>query len=775
MHALTIPATMGRRIVLAASLAVFGIALSIPGFNLLMLGGSSYYVLFAAALMVCAYLELMRNPLSLQVYAVALSYSIVWAIWEAKGTIWGLQARLAVPVAIGIWIFWPWIRRANRTFVVGFPTLAIGAFVLWMHQSDSIQSVTYDATDNALNAKHAEWVHYGNDVGGSRHTPVGQITPANIGQLEVAWSYSTGAEHFGNGLEVTPIMVGETIYLCTADNQVHAIDAETGDFRWKYDPKVDAPGASACRGVVHAETSENSTTDCASSIIFATADARLIAVSAKTGMPCSGFGENGTVDLKRGMGEILRGYYYVSSAPALVRGKVIVGGWVMDNQSVGEPSGVIRAYDAKTGEFAWAWDMDNPHDHNEPAPGESYSRGTANSWAPMSGDEKLGLVYVPLGNATPDYWGAHRSEGSEKYASSVVALDIESGEAIWHFQTTHHDLWDYDVGSQPTLVDLTIDGELVPALIQPTKRGETFLLDRRNGEPLADIEEWPVPQGASEGDYLSPTQPFSVGMPAFDRTIWTEEMMWGAVMLDQLWCRIKFREARYDGPMTPPGTEPSLYYPSYLGGNGWGGVSVDPERGLMISNWNRMLNWVRLVPREEAADIEASADGGVHVGQPVPQIGTPFASDVKPFLSPIAMPCNEPPFGMLTAVDLNTRKVIWEKPLGTSKDSGPMGTRTYLPLPVGVPTQGGSMTTKSGITFIGASQERVFRAFDSMTGKLLWKSPLPAGGNAGPMSYISPNSGRQFVVIAAGGNAPLSSGQTDKIIAFALPKNLQVQ
>ena len=739
------------------------------GFDLIDVGGSYYYLIFGASLLITAILVFRRDKRALYVYTTALIYSVIWALLETEGTLWGLQARLSLPIALSIWVLWPWVKALPKKLSITILGSAIACFVYWLYAANSVTTTPFSAPDDADKTMvQQDWSHYGNDVGGSKHSPLSQIHPGNVSDLSVAWTYSTGAEHFGNGLQVTPLMKNNVVYLCTADNQVHSIDAETGELIWKYDPKVDAPGASACRGVAYFEANRLEES-CSQTIIFATADARLMALDATTGEPCANFGENGTVDLKRGMGEVLRGYYYVSSAPTIVRGKVVVGGWVMDNQSVNEPSGVIRAYDAGTGTFAWAWDMDKPHNHEEPAVDETYSRGTANSWAPMSGDDDLGLVYVPTGNATPDYWGAHRSPGSEKYSSSVVAIDVDSGEAVWHFQTTHHDLWDYDVGSQPTLIDIELDGEKIPALIQPTKRGETFLLDRRTGTPLAAVEERPVPQGASDGDYTSPTQPFSVGLPAFDRTYWTEEMMWGAFVFDQLWCRIKFKEARYEGAMTPPNTDPSLYYPSYLGGNGWGGVSVDPDRGLMFSNWNRMLNWVRLVPREEAGNIEASKDGGVHIGQPVPQIGTPFASDIKPFMSPLGMPCNEPPFGMLTAVDLNTRKVLWEKPLGTSKDSGPLGLRTFIPLPVGVPNQGGSMTTASGLLFIGASQERVFRAFEADTGRLLWKADLPAGGNAGPMSYIGATSGRQFVVIAAGGNAPLSSGRSDKIVAFAIP------
>jgi quinoprotein glucose dehydrogenase len=374
-----------------------------------------------------------------------------------------------------------------------------------------------------------------------------------------------------------------------------------------------------------------------------------------------------------------------------------------------------------------------------------------------------------MGNATPDYWGGHRSAGSEKYSSSVLALDAASGAIRWSFQTAHHDLWDYDIAAQPTLIDLQIDGKTVPALVQATKRGQMFLLDRRDGTQLATVDERPVPQGPAPGDFLSPTQPFSTGLPAFDNTVLSEKNMWGTTPFDQLWCRIKFREARYEGPMTPPGVHPTITYPSYLGGIDWGGVSVDPERHLLVVNWNRVANYTRLVPRSEAPNVRPSESGGIHVGEPVPQIGTPFALFTAAFLSPVGIPCTEPPFGKIGVVDLASHKMLWERPLGTSSDSGPFDLRSHIPIEMGVPNTGGSMTTRAGLIFIGATQERAFRAFDINTGKLLWWAALPAGGHASPMTYISAKSGRQYVVIAAGGNAPLHSGVGDYVIAYALP------
>ncbi len=759
-----------RRLILSIILVVVALILTAGGIKLISLGGTFYYLLaglLVAGAAVASFLGRVR--LGAGLYAAMLAVTTIWTIAEAGFEPWQLQARLVAPLVLGIWVFWPWIR-AKWKISAGVGALVIAIFAIWLVRANDWQNATDPSAIFA--SGNGDWPHYGNTLNGRRFSELAQISPVNVEKLQPAWTYRTHEKFPGMGFEATPLMVDGRVFLCTATNRIMALDAETGKELWLFDPRTDAPPASTCRGVSYYKSSITQG-QCAARIIFATVDARLMAVDAATGKACSGFGSAGTVDLKRGMGNVAKGYYYVSSAPTIVRGKVVLGGWVLDGQYVGEPSGVVRAFDAETGQFAWAWDMDRPNDHGEPVAGKTYSRGTANSWGPMSGDESLGLVFLPTGNATPDYWGGHRSRGSEQYSSSVVALNIETGQAAWSFQTSHHDVWDYDVSAQPTLIDLPVNGKTVPALIQATKRGQVFLLDRRTGKPLADVEERPVPQGAAKGDYLSPTQPFSTGMPSFDATVWTASKMWGLTPLDQMWCRIKFDEARYEGPMTPPGVKPTITYPSYLGGINWGGVSVDPERGLMIANYSRIANYTRLVLRDskEAQGLIPSKDGGIHVGQPVAQMGTPFAVFTGAFLSPLNVPCTQPPFGKIAAVDLTTRKVVWEKPLGTGADSGPMGISAHLPIPMGVPNSGGSLTTRSGLTFIAATQEKAIRAFETATGKLLWRATLPAGGHAAPMTYTSPKSGRQFVVIAAGGNSPLLSGAGDYVIAYALPKN----
>jgi quinoprotein glucose dehydrogenase len=755
-----------RRYVLTLVLSAVALVLIIGGEQLIVLGGSAYYLLAGLAVAVSAALIARGDVRGIWVYGAMLAATLIWAIWESGGNPWGIQARIVAPAVLGLWVAAPYIRRIPGKILIAMAiALIIGAVVLltFANRNESVETAASVPVGGT-----GDWLNYGNDLGGTRFSPVTQITPANVKELKPAWTFRTGVMK-GIGFEATPLMVGNSLYLCTYNNIIFSLDPETGQQRWRFDPKTNAPPAGACRGVAYYKVADG-VGQCVERIIFATIDARLMALDSRTGKPCPGFGNDGTVDLKRSMGDVRKGYYYVSSAPTIVRGKIILGGWVLDGQYVGEPSGVIRAFDAVTGQFAWAWDMDKPDFHGEPAAGETYSRGTANSWGPMSGDEALGLVYAPTGNATPDYWGARRSRGTERYASSVVALDVETGAARWRYQTVHHDLWDYDVSAQPTLVDLPIEGKMVPALIQATKRGQIFLLDRRNGRPLAAVEEKPVPQGPAPGDWLAPTQPFSTGMPSFDDTVLSERLMWGVTPLEQLWCRIKFKQARYEGPMTPPGLKPSITYPGYLGGINWGGVSVDPERRLMTVNWSRVANYTRLVPRAEVPDLKASESGGIHVGEPVPQLGTPFALFTGAFLSPLGVPCTQPPFGKIGVVDLDSRKMIWERPLGSSKDSGLFDTASHVPLPMGVPNTGGSLTTRTGLIFIAATQERAIRAYDVNTGKRLWWAALPAGGHASPMTYISPRSGRQFVVIVAGGNASLHSGAGDHLVAFALPR-----
>lgn len=761
------------------------------GGQLLLAGGSPYYVVAAILLASTAWKLWRQSRLALQLFGLLWIGTLVWAMWESGFNGWALAGRLGLLSGIGLWLLMPWVRRSLGAPATSRWSRAALAFAIagivggtaWIFWNDRISGGTDTARLAAgpSDPVQGDWASYGNAPGGNRYSPLGQITPANVGALTEVWRYSLGAEPNGEPapFEATPLKVGDRLYFCTGYNDVIALDAETGAQVWRYaaNSNMDGVFGQTCRGVTYfAQPDAPAGSLCANMVYTATVDSRLLAVDAATGAPCTAFGQNGAVDLLRGMSDAPIGYYHVTSPPTLIDDKLVLGGWVTDGQMTGEPSGVIRAYDAASGQLAWAWDIGAPDRIGEPGEGETYTPGTPNSWSVMSADAELGLVYVPMGNATPDYYGGQRTAAMDRYSSSVVALDAATGRPRWHFQTTHHDLWDYDVASQPVLFDLA-DGR--PALLQPTKRGELFMLDRRTGEPIAEVTEQRVGVSNAIGERSSPTQPFSTGMPNFRGIEPSEQTMWGMALLDQAWCRLKFRQARFDGPMTPVEAErPTVTWPGSLGGHNWGSVAVDPVRGIALVNSSHVLTYSQLIPRAlaDAMGLEAVARPSFeNVAGPAAQAGTPYAVSVAPFLSPLVVPCTQPPYGMISAVDLNTRELLWQQPFGTMRDSGPLLLRTGLPIPMGVPNIGGAVVTASGLAFIGATQEHMLRAYDLQSGRELWKSRLPAGGNANPMSYWSNTSGRQFVVIAAGGHAGIQSGYSNELIAYALPQNANQQ
>lgn len=764
-------------------LLVSGAALVALGGQLVALGGSAWYLLSGIVMLVTAVLGFRRKVLSIRLFWAFLAANLLWALWEVGLDGWALAPRIAMPFCLGLWM----LSRSYRSHV-GLAEPLPGGKILWrglgLAAVASVGALFWlDATPPAISdaygpspatVQDGEWTAYGNDRGGSRFSALAQITPANVGNLERIWSFHTGPgpKEGKPSFQANPLKIGDKVYFCTGYNDVIALDAETGKQVWRHRARTDTHGVYglSCRGVTYYQA-PGATGHCAQRIYTATLDARLLAMDATDGRSCAGFGTNGVVSLLEGMTPVEKGYYFVTSPPAIARGKLVLGGWVTDGQHTGEPSGAVRAFDAVTGRFAWAFDIGKPDFHGLPPEGQAFTRGTPNSWAPMSSDDALGLVYVPTGNATPDYFGGHRTANDDKYSSAVVALDSETGAVRWSFQTTHHDLWDYDVPAQPTLVDLPGG---IKGLLQPTKRGEIFFLDRATGKPILPVAEKPVPTDGVPGERVAPTQPYSVAFPSFGGPRPTEKGMWGLTPIDQAMCRLRFREARFAGDMTPLSTkQPTLTWPGYLGGVDWGGVSVDPARQLMIVNNNQVANYNRLIPRSEADKMGVKPMTAKHmsdVGGPVAQKGVPYAAHVAPFLSPLAIPCQQPPYGHISAVDLRTGKMVWSRRFGTSRDSGPLTLPTFLPIPMGVPNIGGSVTTRSGLVFIGATQEHAFRAYDATTGRELWRARLPAGGNASPSTYWSSKSGRQFVVIAAGGHGGMLSGESDEIIAYALPK-----
>jgi quinoprotein glucose dehydrogenase len=621
----------------------------------------------------------------------------------------------------------------------------------------------------------AEWPAYGGDQGGRRYSPLTQITPVNVNRLKAAWTYRTGDVSDGKGeipsktaFEGTPILVDGTLYFPTPFNRIIALDPETGAERWIYDPKIDLKGHYAnqlvSRGVAHwHDSAAPDDGPCGARIFAATNDARLIALDARTGHPCADFGDAGIVDLKRGVGETQgSGEYQVTSPPAVAGDVVVVGSAVNDNQRIDAPSGVVRGYDARTGVLRWGWDLappDLPPDFKR-AQWSGYVLGTPNVWAPMSVDEERGLVFVPTGNPAPDYYRGGR-EVMDFYGSSVVALRAATGEVVWNFQTVHHDLWDFDVPAQPTLATIRRDGEEIPVVIQATKMGLLFILHRETGEPVFGVEERPVPQNGAPGQRISPTQPFPVKPPSLIRQTMTPDDAWGVTFWDRGRCRERIAALRFDGMYTPPTLQGTLMFPGNAGGSNWGGIAVDPERQLIITNVINLAWKVALIPRDQYAASRAEHPGIEHG----PQVGTPYGMRREMIVSPFGMPCTPPPWGTLAAVDLRSGDIRWQETLGTLRDLAPVP----IPIKLGTPNLGGPLVTASGLIFIGAAMDNYLRAFDVQTGEELWKCRLPAGGQATPMTYTIRPGGKQYVVIAAGGHGRSGTTLGDHVVAYTLP------
>ncbi|HKA56732.1 MAG TPA: pyrroloquinoline quinone-dependent dehydrogenase, partial [Candidatus Binatia bacterium] len=509
----------------------------------------------------------------------------------------------------------------------------------------------------------ADWPAYGRDGGGSRHSPLTQITRENVQHLRVAWTYRTGdvpSKAQLAAFEATPILAEGTLYLSTPFNRVIALDPETGAERWTYDPKIDLSvqySDFTSRGVSTWLDPERRTGEpCRRRIFAATNDARLIALDAATGVPCADFGAGGQIDLSRGVGKVYAWEYGVSSPPAVIHDLVIVGSKVADNQRVDAPSGVVRAFAARTGALRWSWDAVPPGLSQEvPHASGTYHLGTANAWSILSVDPERDLVFVPTGNASPDFYGGVR-HGLDFYSSSVVALRAATGEVVWRFQTVHHDLWDYDIPAQPTLVTVRQGGQEIPAVAQATKMGHIFLLHRETGQPLFPVEERPAPQGGVTGEELSPTQPFPTAPPPLIPQTLTPDEAWGLTSWDRGKCREQLRRLRSEGIFTPPSLEGSVIFPGDAGGTNWGSVAFEPERGLLLVNTNRVAHTVQLIPRADYTVVKAAHQDA----EISPQTGTPFGMRREVLLSPLGIPCNAPPWGTLAAIDLATGAVRWE-------------------------------------------------------------------------------------------------------------------
>jgi quinoprotein glucose dehydrogenase len=572
--------------------------------------------------------------------------------------------------------------------------------------------------------------------------------------------------------EATPIVVDGTLYLSTPLGRVLALDPVTGAERWRFDARVNPTvgfGDFTSRGVsAWLDPAAAESVPCRRRIFLATVDARLIALDARDGVPCDGFGEAGTVDLRRGLRNppVAPDEYEVTSPPAVVNGLVVVGSGVADNVRTDAASGEVRAYDARTGALRWTWDP-VPQDSRDPGWSTwegpiAHSTGAANAWSVIAADPERDLVVVPTGSASPDYYGGER-RGANLYANSVVALRASTGARVWHFQVVHHDLWDYDVPAPPGLVTVSRDGRPVPAVVQATKTGQLFVLHRETGQPLFPVEERPVPASSVPGEEAWPTQPFS-SLPALSPQRVSVADAWGVTPLDRKRCRDTIAAARNDGIFTPPSLEGTLVVPSNIGGAHWGGVAFDPERQIVVAPVNRAAAFVQLIPREQYD--RATAAPGYEYGL---MRGTPYVMRRRILLSPLGLPCTAPPFGALVAISLESGRKLWEIPLGTTRDLFASRIRIPLAFGWGTPNFGGPIVTAGGLVFIAAAMDDYLRAFDVETGQELWKGRLPAGGQATPMTYRLTATGRQYVVVAAGGHGRVGTTRGDHVVAFALP------
>lgn len=788
---------------LGVLLLIMGLALLAGGVKLSLLGGSLYYLLAGIGITLTGLLLLATRRAALGLYALVLFASTVWALWEVGLDWWQLVPRLALLFALGIVMLLPWFRRPllrGQPAPLGTGALSVavvlaGATALASQFTNPGEMVKTGQLDRdavpgmasaAPSQADGDWNSYGRSAYGDRYSPLAQITPENAHKLVPAWTYRTGDIPGPNDpgettAENTPLKVNGMLYVCTPHSQVIALDPDTGKEIWRFDPKISSQGAEnfkgwahmTCRGVSYhddaAYASEQSPTGsaspaaapnaCPKRIFVPTADTRLIALNADTGKMCEDFGDKGQVDLRANIGSFAPGGYYSTSPPAVTKNLVVIGGHVTDNVSTDEPSGVIRAFDVHTGKLVWNWDSGNPDDTTPLAEGKTYTRNSPNMWSMFAVDEKLGMLYLPMGNQMPDQYGGDRTDDSEKYAAGLTALDIDSGHVKWTFQFTHHDLWDMDVGGQPSLIDIKTEAGVKQAVMASTKQGSIYVLDRATGQPVVPIHEVAVPQGAVAGDRTSPTQPKSE--LNFMPPPLKERDMWGVTPFDQMLCRIDFKSMRYDGPFTPPSLQGSIVYPGNFGVFDWGGISVDPVHQIAFVNPSYMAFKSKLIP---AADIAKQGPRVSETQGVQPNKGAPYGVILEALLSPLGLPCQAPAWGYVAAVDLTTHQTIWMHKNGTVRDSSPVP----VPLTMGVPSLGGTFTTAGGVSFLSGTLDQYLRAYDVKNGKQLWEGRLPAGAQTTPMTYTGKD-GKQYVLVMAGGHGSLGTKQGDYVMAFKLP------
>ena len=850
----------------AVLMALFALPLIVGGAYLLSLGGSPYYLIAGIAMLATAFLLFKRHWGAYGLYAVFVLVTIAWSLWESGFYWWALATRVGFPLIFGLLMLLPWVSKKMHgnssnpqtaaTTTKKTPmyywgllaSVAVGALLSFgsmaNNATDKLGTLDLSGSDNSdadganlgdplsngTQTPDGEWSAYGRTDYGQRYSPLTQINTDNVKDLELAWQIETGDMKGPNDVgettyQATPLKIGNALYMCTPHNWVLALDADTGETLWKFDPKVAENlqrQHQTCRGVsyyagqagtngatpnvvdtaaqaavndadndassadttavtaastqatasntmvqkIAGNTFENAAKQCDAKIFIPTSDAKLYAIDPKTGQRCEGFGDDGALDLMHNMPFQQAGYYYSTSPPVVAGGVIIVAGAVNDNYDVNSPSGVIRAYDVNTGELMWNWDSgdpDNtaPFDVNDPT--QTYKTSSPNSWSIATADEELGLAYFPMGNRTPDQLGNYRNAAEEKYATSVVALDLKTGEARWVQQFVHHDLWDMDTPAQPSLLDLdTADGKQ-PALVVPTKQGDVYVLNRATGEPIVPIKERDAPQGyLIAGEHAAPTQPYS-GL-SFEPDMLTEKDMWGASLIDQMMCRIEFNQLNYDGRYTPPSTNGSIIYPGNFGTFNWGSLAVDPEHGVMFGMPTYLAFTSKLIPKESLRDAETNkGEQGVNANE-----GADYAVELGPFLSPLGVPCQQPPWGTVAGADLATGEIAYQRKNGTVQDLSPIPVKFEL----GVPGIGGPIITKGGVAFLSAATENNFRAYDLENGDVLWNVRIPAGGQATPMTYLN-SKGEQMVVLVAGGHGSVGTTIGDYVLAYKLKDQAQ--
>nr|WP_232848337.1 pyrroloquinoline quinone-dependent dehydrogenase [Enterobacter hormaechei] len=612
----------------------------------------------------------------------------------------------------------------------------------------------------------ATWDSFHGQLNAQKYSPLTQITADNVGKLTKVWEFHTGDVSDGKGdtpatvWSATPIFANDTLYIGTPFDRLIALDPGTGKEKWHYDTKSSRKALTQPvlknRGVSYWQAKNPVTGEaCQKMVYMGTVDGKLFALDADSGKPCSGFANNGVLDLNQ-WNTVNAKYPLSVLQPPTVVGNHLLVGWAGKDWAYAEaPPGTVFSVNAQTGKLEWTF---------EAIPAEIRKRtGTANVWTHMSADEANGLVYLPVSSPSPNYWGGNRVDAIP-LGTSTTALDINTGKVVWSRQWVHHDVWDYDINSAPTLMDITVDGKQIPALVQATKQGFLFVVNRLTGEDVWPIEERPVPQGdgSVQGEVLSPTQPFPTKpAPLLDQSkkpeIWKLADIVGGGQCSRLWDNLT-----YEGMYTPPTTkgEGTLTYPDSAGGVQWGGVAFDPQKQIAIVNTSHIVQYVKLYSREDYDN--ADKDSGNESGF-APQEGAPYGMRLLVASNWLGMPCWQPPFGEIVALDMHTGDVKWRRPVGASQQYG-----FFMPESWGSPTIGGPAVTAGGVIFIGASMDAKVRAYSVESGEELWSDQAEAPAVANPSVYEY--KGRQYVAFVAGGNTILKDQVGDQVVVYALPE-----